>query len=198
MQEHIINTCYLHTLSPHLIHISTIINAPFPRTLSSHSIQTSSHQIPSTNTLNTTLPSSLSSHPIHTSSQQLLCTHPNTTVGMIGFDGTKAEAAHYATALRTSDECIKNLTTITNNCSIASLGKEILSVYGYNTSRVMCYDFYADGMTLCNAATTDTATAQNLYGTVGYSPPVDVQKSFPNYGSYPSVSSGTFLRSFVR
>ena len=117
---------------------------------------------------------------------------------MIGFDGTKAEAAHFATAVRTSDECIKNLTAITNNCSIANLGKELLSVYGYNTSRVICYDFYADGTTICNAATTDTATAQNLYGMVGFSPSIDVQKSFPNYGSYPSVSSGTFMRSFVR
>ena len=101
---------------------------------------------------------------------------------MIGFDGTKAEAAHFATAVRTSDECIKNLTIITNNCSVANLGKELLSVYGYNTSRVMCYDFYADGTSICNAATTDTATAQNLYGTVSFSPTIEIQKSFPNYG----------------
>jgi hypothetical protein len=114
--------------------------------------------------------------------------------GMIGYDGTKSEAFHYSIALRNSRECEGNLTQLTHNCSSALLSKEILSVYGYNTSRVICYAFYHDGSALCAAGVTDSVSAANIFGMVDFSPPDSVKKSFPNYASYPSVARGTFLR----
>ena len=113
------------------------------------------------------------------------------------FDEEIAESAHYSTAVQTSSACIANLTQITNNCDASLLDHNIISAYGYETSKIMCYAFFKNGEALCHASYTDQDTGETLYGSIPYRPARNIQRSFPNFENYPERPSGTFLRSFI-
>ena len=108
-----------------------------------------------------------------------------------------SKSAHYSTALSSSNDCIGNLTTITQNCSVHLLDYHVLSAYGYDTSKILCYAFFKSGDALCMGAVTDFANGNTLYASVPYTPSRTIQRSFPTYADYPGRPSGTFLRSFV-
>ena len=89
------------------------------------------------------------------------------------------------------------MTAVTQNCSVHLLDYNLLSAYGYDTSKILCYAFFKSGDALCMGARTDFANGNTLYASVPYTPSRNIQRSFPHYADYPRRPSGTFLRSFV-
>ena len=112
------------------------------------------------------------------------------------FNSEVSEAAHYSTALLPRADCVKALMAATDNCSAARMEYNILSAYGYDTSKYMCYGFFKNGDALCQASYTDLNGDTHSAG-IPYKPRPGIQNAFPNYQNYPAAPSGTFLRSFI-
>ena len=89
---------------------------------------------------------------------------------MKAFNSEISEAAHFSTALASRADCVDALMVATDNCSAARMDRHILSAYGYDTSKYMCYGFFKNGDALCQASYTDL-NGDTRFAGVPYSPP---------------------------